>query len=322
MNRWNPGRNIAVPSSVPLLLVVTMLLLLQSLSAAQNNSLYRPGARPGTASATLASGSTQPFATYHDGSIRGISSVGNRDIGCTRWIDSPYNLEAERLGRSYAQQVETTSKLITDPAIAEYVSRIAQNLVRNSDAQVQLTLTIIDSDEVSAFSVPGGFIFVDSGLILAADNEAELAGVIAHEIAHLAACHATQEMAREESTNVASMPLIFRVVFRRAIGNTIYLRPTRSFEAEADFLGVKYLYKAGYDPQALPSFFEKIKARENQYRSSRFSALDVHPQIADRIERTQREINALLPPVSEYKLDTSEFQGIKKRLAELQKRQD
>jgi beta-barrel assembly-enhancing protease len=154
-------------------------------------------------------------------------------------------------------------------------------------------------------------------LILAADNEAELAGVISHEIAHVAACHAAQEMEREELTNVASMPLIFRLVFRRAIRNTISLKPTRSFEFEADFLGIEYLYKAGYDPQALLSFFEKVRARENQNRSRRANALDVHPQIADRIERTQQEINTLLPPASEYKLDTSEFQEIKKRLAEL-----
>ena len=315
MNHQRPGRNIAAPASAPVLLVLSILLLLQSNSAAQNNSVYQTDARPATTSATLVSGSSQPFKNYQ--SVRDISAVGNRDIGCTHGMGNAYNVKALHLGQSYAHQVEATSKIITDPAIAGYVNRIAQNLVRNSDVQVQLTLEIIDTGEVNAFSLPGGFIFVDSGLILAADNEAELAGVISHEIAHVAACHAAQEMAREELTDVAFMPRIFRVVFRRAILNTIYLKPTRSFESEADFLGVEYLYKAGYDPRALSSFFEKVRAREKQNRSSRANAFDGHPQIADRIERTQQEINTLLPAASEYKLDTSEFQDIKKRLAEL-----
>jgi predicted Zn-dependent protease len=229
-----------------------------------------------------------------------------------------YRLQAEHLGRSYAEHVEATSKLITDPTIAEYVNRIAQTLVRNSETQVQVTLKIIDAEEVSAFSLPGGSVFIHSGLILAADNEAELAGVIAHEIAHLAACHAAQEIAREELTDAASTPLIFRIVFRRAIRNTIFLKPTRSFEAEADSLGVTYLYNAGYDPQALPAFFAKIKAREKQGPRNSANVLDIHPPIADRIKRTQQATDALLSHGSEYKLDTSEFQEIKKRLVGLQ----
>ena len=316
MNRRRPGRNHAVRASEVTLLVLTILAVLQNNSAAQNNSMYETDARQGITSATVPAGKSQPFKTYDDGSAREISVVGNQDIGCTRGLDNRYSLEAEEMGRSYARALETSSRLITDPVIAEYVNRIGRNVARNSDGQVQLTLKIIDADGVNAFALPGGLIFVDSGLILAADNEAELAGVISHELGHVVACHATQEIAREELSNVASMPLIFRLVFHHAIRNTIYLKPTRSFESEADSLGIEYLYQAGYDPQALSSFLEKVRATEKQNRGRRANAFESYPQIADRIERTRQEINTLLP-ASEYKLDTSEFQEIKKRLAEL-----
>ncbi len=296
-----------------------MLVLVQSSSPAQTNAAYETDAPPGTGSATPVPRTSQPLKSYHDGSIRDIGAVGNRDIGCGRGLGGRYSLQAQiDIGRSYAHEVEASSKLITDPAITDYVNRIGQNLASNSDAQVRLTVKVIDIDDVNAFSLPGGFVYVDSGLILAADNEAELAGVISHEIAHVAACHAGQAIAREQLTNVASMPLIFRVALRRITRNTIYLKPTRGFESEADFLGVEYLYKAGYDPQAFSSFFEKVKAIEKQAPRSGAAAFESHQQMSDRIERTRQEIDTLLPPALEYKLDTFEFQEIKQRLSDLE----
>jgi predicted Zn-dependent protease len=232
------------------------------------------------------------------------------------------------MGRSYSQQVETSSKMITDPLITEYVNRIGQNLVRNSDAEVPFTIKIIDTDDINAFALPGGFFYVDSGLILAADNEAELAGVMSHEIAHVAACHAAREMSRGQLMNLASIPLIF---VGGGIGYAIeniaglampmgFLKFTRSFESEADYLGIQYMYKAGYDPQALTAFFEKVKALEKHKPGSLAKAFDTHPQTPDRIEKTQQEINTLLPPLAEYKVDTSEFEDVKTRLGELENR--
>jgi predicted Zn-dependent protease len=214
--------------------------------------------------------------------------------------------------------VETTSKLITDPVIAEYLNRIGDTLASNSGPQVQLTLKIIDTDEINAFSLPGGFIFVDSALVLAADSEAELAAIISHEIAHLAACHAAQEMGREEVTNVASMPPIFRFVVRHITRNTVYFRPVGSFDSEADSLGIEYLYKAGYDPQAMSSILEKVKAIEKQKRGNRANAFGSHSLITDRIERTRKKINTLLPPSPEYKVDTSDFHEVKERLSKME----
>lgn len=316
MNRLGPVRNISIRVPAPILVLAT-LVLIHSTSAGQNNPGSEMAPRPGISSNNLVSNPSEP-SKAHEATTRDITAIGERGAGCTRRLGDRYSREAQEVDQSYARNMETTSKFITDPVIAEYMNRIGETLARKSDAQVQLTLKVIDNDEVNAFSLPGGFIFVNSGLILAADNEAELAGVISHEIAHIVACHGMQqEIARQAPTDVTSMPLIFRLAVRHITRNTIYVIPTRRFESEADFLGAEYLYKAGYDPQALPSFFEKLRAMEQNNRGDGANAFGSHPQIADRIERTQHEINTILPLESEYKLDTSEFQEIKKRLSEL-----
>jgi beta-barrel assembly-enhancing protease len=278
---------------------------------------------------TEPSSTPHKIKTYHDGSIRDIDAIGNRNVGCKQGLTNWYSLEKQiAMGRSYAQQVESSSKMITDPVIGEYVNRIGQNLVRNSDAEVPFTIKIVDTDDINAFALPGGFFYVDSGLILAADNEAELAGVMAHEIAHVSACHAAREMSRSQLMNLASIPLIFvgggiGYAAQSLAGLAMpfgFLKFTRSFESEADFLGVEYLYKAGYDPQALTAFFEKVRALEKTKPGTLAKAFETHPQTPDRIARTQQEINTLLPPEAEYKVDTSEFQDVKTRLAELENR--
>jgi beta-barrel assembly-enhancing protease len=276
---------------------------------------------------------TTPLAkaikTYHDGSLRDIDAIGNRKVGCDRGIGNWYSLEKQiEMGHGYAQQVESTTKLISDPVITEYVNRIGQNLVRNSDAQVPFTIKVIDTDDVNAFALPGGFFYVDSGLILAADDEAELAGVMSHEIAHVAACHLARENTRGQLMQLASIPLIFvgggiGYAAQSLAGLAVplgFLRFSRGFESEADFLGVEYLYKAGYDPQALTSFFEKVKAMNKHKPGTLAKTFDTHPQTPDRIAKTQDEINTLLPPEAQYKVDTSEFQDVKDRLAQLQNR--
>ncbi len=267
--------------------------------------------------------------TYHDGSLRDIDAIGNRKIGCERGIGNWYSLEKQvAMGHDYAQQVESSTKMITDPVITEFVNRVGQNLVRNSDAQVPFTIKVVDTDDINAFALPGGFFYVDSGLILAADNEAELAGVMAHEIAHVAACHVARENTRGQLMQLASIPLIFvgggiGYAAQSLAGLAVpmgFLKFTRTFESEADFLGVEYLYKAGYDPQALTSFFEKIRAMDKHQPGTLAKAFETHPQTPDRIAKTQQEISTLLPPEPEYKVDTSEFQEVKERLAQIENR--
>jgi predicted Zn-dependent protease len=266
---------------------------------------------------------------YSDGSIRDLEAIGNRNIGCHKGLGNWYSLESQiRMGKEFSQEVEKRANLVTDPVVSEYVNRLGQNLVRNSDARVPFTIKVVDSEEVNAFALPGGFFYVNSGLIMIAENEAELAGVMAHEIAHVAACHMARENTRSQLMNLASIPLIFvgggiGYAVRDLVGMAVpmgFLKFSRSFETEADFLGIEYLYKAGYDPQAFTSFFEKIQAREKKKSGTLSKAFDTHPQTPDRVVKSQREIQTLLPPQVQYKLDTSEFQEVKSRLFESQNR--
>ncbi len=265
----------------------------------------------------------------HDGTITDVDAVGNRNVGCARGMGNWYTVEGQvARGRVYAQQIESQIKLVNDPVITEYVNRIGQNLVRNSDAQVPFTIKVIDSDVVNAMALPGGFFYVNSGLILAADEEAEMAGVMAHEIAHVAACHYGREMTRAQWLQMASIPFIF---MGGAIGYAGYeasglaipmtfLKFSREFEAQADYLGVQYMYRAGYDPSAFVSFFEKIQAMEKKKPGTISKAFDTHPQSADRIEKSQEEIRKILPSKPQYIVTTSEFDEVKARLASIENR--
>jgi predicted Zn-dependent protease len=270
-----------------------------------------------------------PDKVKHDGGKTDVEAVGNRNVGCKTGLGNWYGVEKQiAMGKQYAQQVESTVKLIQDPTVTEYVNRVGQNLVRNSDAQVPFTIKVIDSDDINAFALPGGFFYVNSGLILAADEEAELAGVMAHEIAHVAACHAARENTRGNLMNMASIPLIF---VGGAIGYAGYeaaglalpmtfLHFSRGFEAEADYLGMQYMYKSGYDPQAFISFFEKVQAQEKKKPGTLAKAFSTHPQTPDRIAKSQEEIAQILPARMQYVVSTSEFDDVKSRLATIENR--
>ena len=263
------------------------------------------------------------------GSKDDVESIGNRKVGGGKSMGDWYSLETEiRMGKEYAQQIESSVKLNQDPVINEYVNRIGQNLVRNSDARVPFTIKVVEDDSINAFALPGGFFYVNTGLILAADEEAELAGVMAHEIAHVAARHATRQMTRSQWANIGTIPLIFvgggiGYAARAAAGLGLpltFLQFSRGFESEADFLGVQYMYKAGYDPQAYVAFFEKIQAKEKKKPGSLSKAFSTHPQTPDRISKSQQEINRILPDRPQYIVSTSEFDDVKARLASLENR--
>jgi predicted Zn-dependent protease len=274
--------------------------------------------------------SANPPKETHNKNINDINDIGNRKIG-GRGIGDWYSLEKEiAMGKEYAAQVESTVKLVQDPVVTEYVNRIGQNLVRNSDAQVPFTIKVIDADDVNAFALPGGFFYVNSGLILAADNEAELAGVMAHEIAHVAARHAMRQMTRMNIARLATIPLIFVPMGAGAYYGIqsaaslalplTFMKFSRGFEAQADYLGLQYMYKAGYDPQSFISFFEKIQALEKKKPGTLAKAFESHPQTPDRIEKSQEEIANVLPARAEYIVDTSEFDQVKARLAAIENR--
>jgi predicted Zn-dependent protease len=251
-----------------------------------------------------------------------VDAIGNRSVG--KGINF-YSIEKEiALGKGLAQEVERSSKLIDDPVVTEYVNRVGQNLVRNSDARVPFTIKVIDSDEVNAFALPGGFFYVNSGLILRAQEESELAGVMAHEISHVTARHGTKNATKGEMMQLATIPLMLLGPagwagyglyegLNIAIPLT-YLKFSRDSEREADFLGLQYMYKAGYDPNSFVTFFERIQADEKRRPGTIPKVFSTHPPTPDRIEAAQKEIARILPNKPEYIVTTSEFDSVKARL--------
>jgi predicted Zn-dependent protease len=276
--------------------------------------------------AILASYSLLSVGVFAGDKKKDPEEIGNRDVG--KGVNF-YSLEKEiALGKQLAQEVERQAKIIDDPVIAEYVNRVGQNLVRNSDAKVPFTIKVLDSEEVNAFALPGGFFFVNSGLMLKAESEAELAGVMAHEIAHVAARHGTKQATKGEIANLATIPLIFMggwagYAIRQGAGLAIplgFLKFSQSMESEADYLGLQYLYKSGYDPTAFVDFFEKIQSLEKKKPGTLAKIFSSHPPTDNRIKAAQTEIQKILVAKPEYVVNTSEFNDVKGRLAMLHNR--
>jgi beta-barrel assembly-enhancing protease len=280
------------------------LILIATPAFAQNNSTKQ--------------NSSKPLSENEDPAMIGKRNINKHQINF-------YSIDKEvALGRQYAQEVDRSAKLVEDPVIADYINKVGQNLVLHSDAKVPFTIKVIDADEINAFALPGGFFYVNKGLILEADNEAELAGPMAHEIAHVAARHGVEQASKGQIVNFASLPLIFMggwggFAVQQAAGLAIplgFLKFGRSAEYEADMLGAQYLYATGYDPRAMASFFEKLQAKDKKKPGTIVRIFSTHPMVPDRIER----VNALIarfPERGEYMFQTSEFQQVKNRLISL-----
>jgi len=271
----------------------------------------------------------QEHPNVKPGSVDDVNAIGNRDVG--KGLDF-YSLEHEiALGKQLAQEVDRSAKFIDDPVVNEYVNRVGQNLVRNSDARVPFTIKVIDSDVVNAFALPGGFFYVNSGLILHADEEAEMAGAMAHEIAHVCARHGTKQATKGDIAQMAMIPAMIFIPYTWT-GYAIYqgmnfmipltfLKFTRDEERQADFLGLQYMYKAGYDPNAFVSFFEKVEAIEKKEPGTIPKVFATHPPTPDRVEAAQKEIATILPAREEYIVSTSEFDMVKRRLQMIESNQ-
>jgi predicted Zn-dependent protease len=248
---------------------------------------------------------------FADNKEKDPDEIGNRDVG--KGVNF-YSIEKEiALGKQMAQEVERQAKIVDDPVIAEYVNRIGQNLVRNSDAKVPFTIKVIDSEEINAFALPGGFFFVNTGILLNADNEAEMAGVMAHEIGHVAARHGTRQATRGEIAQIGSIVPLIAVGgmagygLYQAMGLIVpmgFLKFSRNFESEADMLGIEYMYKSGYDPGAFVDFFEKVQSQEKRKPGTMSKLFSSHPPTDDRIKHSQEIIQKYLKAKPEYVVST------------------
>jgi len=250
-----------------------------------------------------------------------VDAIGDRKVAHRSLISQEKEIAA---GKQYATEIDHTAKMVTDPVVNEFVNRLAQNIARNSDLTIPLTVKVIDDPSLNAFALPGGFLYVNSGLILAADEEAQVAGVVAHEIAHAAARHWASQMTKGMLLQYIMIPLIFvpmsypvYIGASQALNFGIpiaFMKFNRSAEAEADMLGLQYMYKAGYDPSAYVSFFGKIIEQDRRSPGSVPTVFASHPPTPERIVASEKEIKEILPTKPQYLVSTSEFDDVKGRL--------
>lgn len=256
-------------------------------------------------------------------STKDPSEIGNRKVD--KGLNF-YTIEQEMaLGKQLEAEVEKQAKIVDDLIIAEYVNRLGQNLVRNSDVTFPVTFKVIQSDELDAFTVPGGYIFIDTGLIRLSSNEAELASALAHELGHAAARHATRQASRNRLFSMGTLPLVIfggipGLAVRQAanaLAPMAFLNFSREYETEADLLGLQYLWKAGYDPNASIDLFEALQSTERRQTGKVGKLFHSHPPTPDRIEKTQKNIDTLLPHRDSYVINTSEYEEVRARLYDL-----
>jgi len=309
------------------------LLLLVSLSfgtiGALPLSLHAQTKQDSTSKESTSNQKKKPLTVSEDPAMigkRNINSGGDRFWG---WLGGSQEREIQ-IGRQISMELEQQAKMVTDPIINEYVNRVGQQLVLHSDAKIPFTIRIIDSDEVNAFALPGGFFYVNKGLILAADNESELAGVMAHEIAHVAARHAMENQGKGQFLGIG---LLAGIIFTGGVAGAVlqntaglaqalaFFQFSRAAEEEADRLGVQYLYAAGYDPNGMASMFEKL-ASQNKKKPGTLSRLfTTHPQSADRKEASVSLVGRF-PEKDEYKISSSEFNRVKAHLLRMTNAQE
>ncbi len=262
-----------------------------------------------------------PLRGLADDKKNDVDDIGDRKVAHRSIISQEKEIA---IGKQYADQIDKEAKILKDPVINEYVNRVAQNLARNSDLTIPLTIKVIDDPSINAFTLPGGFMYLNTGTLLAADEEDQVAGVIAHEIGHAAARHWASSMTKQTILQFSMLPLMFipmsAAVYMgvmEAYMNGVplaFLKFSRKDEQEADYLGLQYMYKSGYDPNAFVGFFGKVMDEERRSPGSMAKVFADHPPTGDRIIASEEEIQKILPKKPEYLVSTSEFDDIKARL--------
>jgi predicted Zn-dependent protease len=241
-----------------------------------------------------------------------INAIGHRRIVHDANFYSP---EREKeLGKALSQAVERSSKLLNDPIVAEYIERVAQNVANNSDAHIPVTVRVIDSDVVNAFTLPGGYQYINLGLLLQLHGEAELASLLARGIAHTALRSAAREATKGELMELATVPLILTPAGWSSTIPLTELKIRRQDELDADYFGLQYLYKAGYDPKCFTDFVQRIWGTSSATAKNVPKVLSIFPPLNERLTALQNEIANTLPPRDGAIVSTAEFDVFKERL--------
>lgn len=245
-----------------------------------------------------------------------LNRIGHRGIG------QGFNLystkKEQKLGRRLATEIDRRVREVGDPVVTEYFAHLCQALSRHSDSHVPLTLKVIEDEEPNIFALPGGILYVTTGLVAVVDNEAELAALISHEIAHVTARHATKLATRRALWRIVSTPAMFLgpfgILAKQIGGVAVPLKLSRNAELEADLLGLQYLYLAGYDPNEFVRFLDRAYVGQNRSSSRMAQIFSDYPMLQERIGRAQ-EVISTFPTHAEYVLDTGALVEVKDTLA-------
>jgi len=227
--------------------------------------------------------------------------------------------EEKQLGDKFAIEIEKQHKIVTDPQVQRYIDGVGKRLLTGvRKAEFPYTFQVVQDDSINAFAIPGGHTYVNTGLIKAAESEAELAAVMAHEINHVVARHSTRQMTQQYGyTLITSLLLgsqgeiskLAADLFGKA-GSMYY---SREMESQADVLGVETMYKAGYNPQGMVTFFKKLAAAGERDPGKIAKFFSSHPETEQRINDIQQEI-AKLPAKSYLQASTQEFSQVKSKV--------
>lgn len=225
------------------------------------------------------------------------------------------------LGQKYSHEVERQLSMCNDPRVDTYLNTLGKRLAAHSPgAPYPYQYKCVNDMAINAFALPGGFIYINRGVIELTDDEGQLAGVMAHETSHVALRHSTNQLTKLYAAEIPLALLggfmgnstIASVLTQLGVQNgmqLIFLRFSRTDESQADILGTQILYDADYDPRAMAQFFEKIEA-ESKSRPIEF--LSDHPSPENRVQGVQEEVQRLGGPPPNYKTDSPEFQEIKR----------
>jgi len=284
---------------------------------------------------------------YSKKNLNNPDKIGHRKVA-QRSVISPEMESA--IGNEYARQFESTVELVQDPVVQHYVATVAEIVVRNSDLRSSVTVKVVKSPDVDCFSLPGGFIYLKSGLLVSAENEDAIAGAIAHQVAHAAARHWASGATRQMFAQYAMPPPVVVPTFPQSASGSFtvacrgflslrrtypsgpasplikegmveaylngvplaFLKFARQDELEADYLGLQYMYKAGYNPRIYVALLRKLASE--QPTPSLPDSLQDMPPVSDRIEQAEKEIRTILPNAPSLSKPSPEFILMKSHL--------
>jgi predicted Zn-dependent protease len=260
---------------------------------------------------------------WSTGLVAGALVAGCAAVGQLNIVSDQQELE---MGAQFASELDKELRFIDDPEIVRYIDGLGQSLVRVSKrSDIPYRFRVVDTEDVNAFAVPGGYLYVNRGLIEAAESECELAGVLGHEIGHVVGRHSARQITQQHGLSaitgmlLGQNPSMVAQVTAQIVGTGAVLRYSRAMESEADTFGVQELYDAGIDPSGLATFFDKLEAMRGGAGGGRLEKFfSTHPDPGARAA-TVRQQAAALPAKPSLRKDSPAFQSIKAKVKKLPK---